>query len=151
VIDSALSIRSIGGGACLNVQPPVVAPGGYVYEVDVEITATDLMARAVVDMEVSPARRDVDLVEFVRDLVEHWRGWPGHRLWRSLDARMQIEAAHDGVGHVRWDVTLTGPIAAPVDESWSAHVLIVLEAGEQLSTIAADLAVIFAHAAGNPT
>jgi Family of unknown function (DUF6228) len=147
-VNDTLTIRSTRLDGTLIFHPPVDTDGGYVYEVGVELSAKDVAARATLDIASPPAGHDVDLVEFVQSMADDWRGWAGARRWRSLEGRMQIDATHDGAGHVSLNVTLAGPIATPLDESWSVHIVIVVDAGEQMSNIATALRGMFAPRIG---
>jgi hypothetical protein len=78
----------------------------------------------------------------VQGLADDWRGWTGERKWRSLDAKMWIDARRDGSGHVTLGATLQEDASG--SDAWSARVVVVLEGGEQMSGLAADLRALFA-------
>lgn len=144
-MSAQLTIRSTALGACLVLHPPTDPHSrGYVWEVEVELWDQGIEATGTVDIAYPPRDQDVDLVEFVRRLADEWRGWSGIRQWQSMDGRLRLEAKHDGIGHVSVGVTLTGPIAAGLEESWSARVVVVLEAGEQMRSLGMELSRLFA-------
>ena len=91
------------GGLGWVIEPPADPCGdGYVRTAVVGIWAGGLQARTVVtfsDGPWNPAR-------FFAELAADWRGWDGERRWRSLEGEMEIEASHDGRGHVLIGVTV---------------------------------------------
>lgn len=73
------------------------------------------------------------LTTYLRKLKEAWQGWPGVRTWRSFDDELRLDACHDGLGHVTLRVTLR-PAGQPyADEAWSAQIVFLVEAGEQMT------------------
>ena len=58
---------------------------------------------------------------------------------------MEIEASHDGRGHVLVAVTIKRPDMTFAEDAWSARIVFALEAGEQLAEVARDLASALAQ------
>ncbi len=79
------------------------------------------------------------LVDFVTGLAADWCGWQGVRRWQSLEGELELDARHDGRSQVGLGVTLRAPGPDVDDTHWSARAVLVQEAGEQLSRLAADL------------
>ena len=131
---TTVTIPNADTGARVVVHALADADGGYVREAAVELADSGLHARGVVDIQCPDSGRDTDLAEFFQELAGSWRGWAGARTWRSLCGCLRLEATHDGVGHVSLAATL-----APLYEAWSARVVVQVEAGEQISQLAADL------------
>jgi hypothetical protein len=77
---------------------------------------------------------------FVAELASSWRGWQGVRRWQSLERELQLDAQHDGRGHVNLGITLRAPGADLDDTRWCARTVFVLEAGEEMTKLAAELA-----------
>jgi hypothetical protein len=80
-----------------------------------------------------------DLSHFFAGLVQDWRGWNGQRAWESLEGDLAIEARHE-YGHVQLRVTLRAEGRGWGNRGWRAGADLTLDAGEQLSQVAADLA-----------
>ena len=76
--------------------------------------------------------------------------WPGTgkagrasgagRRWAALEGEMAIEAWHDRRAHVVIAVTVRRPQLTHAKDAWSDRVVFTLEAGEQLTSVARDLA-----------
>lgn len=81
-----------------------------------------------------------DLAGFFADLAADWRGWTGQRCWRAMEGEMAIEARHDGGANVMIAVTIKRPWRPYAEDAWSARAVFTLEAVEQLSAVARDLA-----------
>ena len=123
------------------IDPPVDPYGdGYVHTAHVELRADGLTAKtsATVDGIKDGSRQD--LAEFFAELASDWRGWTGERKWRALEGEMAIEAWHDGRASVMIAVTIKRPWMTFAKDAWSARAVFMLEAGEQLSSVARDLA-----------
>lgn len=73
---------------------------------------------------------------FFAELAEHWRGWEGMRSWASAEYDLSIDAraASGGHNHLRF-IARNGPIA-----TWSAHIDVVVDAGEEMTFLARELA-----------
>ena len=113
---------------------------GYVHLVQVELVDSGLSARGVCSLQGQGAE---DLAGFLVGLADAWRGWTGVKSWTSLGAELAVEATHDGGARVTMAVTLRRPRQVweayrPPDESatWSARLLLTVEAGEELAAIA---------------
>src|SRR5437763_290547 len=50
-----------------------------------------------------------EVIAYVTDLAECWRGWNGTRSYLSLERDLALNAVHDGTAHVRLTVTMRGP------------------------------------------
>ncbi|MBD0843774.1 DUF6228 family protein [Streptomyces sp. TRM68416] len=100
----------------------------------VEVRAPGLTAR--VD-EVVAWVGTGDLAAFLEELAGAFRGWDGERTWQTDDRDLAVSAVHHYGGHVGLTWTLRPwPRAAG---GWTASVTTWLEAGEQLSALAADV------------
>jgi hypothetical protein len=77
---------------------------------------------------------------FVEGLAADWRGWDGVRTWRSMERELCLDARHDGLGHVSLGVTLRASVPNWDDTAWTARTVFLLEAGEEMTRLAADLA-----------
>jgi len=125
------------------LHPPTDPWGdGYVAVMRVELRGQGLNAGTDVDVPIPPEGADPDLIVFLQELARDWRGWPGEREWRSLDAKMWIHAVHDGSGHVSMTATLRESASEP--DAWTARVTVTIEAGEQMSKLVADIRALFA-------
>jgi hypothetical protein len=88
---------------------------------------------------------EVDLGGFFQRLADDWRGWDGAREWRALEGEMNIDARHDGRGHVAVGVTLRRARQAYADDdAWSARAVFMVEAGEEMTRVARDVSDLFA-------
>lgn len=115
---------------------------GYVAVMQVELYDEGLTARRDVELSLPyHAPEEPDLVTFFQQLADDWRGWKGERSWRSLDATMQITARHDSKGHVSLGATLYQDSYSP--DGWLAQVFLTVEAGEQMTSLVADLRAHF--------
>ncbi|WP_031229781.1 DUF6228 family protein [Streptomyces niveus] len=100
----------------------------------VELRAPGLAAR--VD-EVVGWIWDSDLALFLDELATDYRGWEGERSWRTNDGDLAVAAVFRSGGHVGLAWTLRPWAAA--DGGWGASVTTWLEAGEQMTALAADI------------
>jgi hypothetical protein len=78
---------------------------------------------------------DADLPSFLANLAESFRGWTGERAWRTN--HLELRAVYHSRGHVALTWTLQPWITRP--DSWRASVTTWLEAGAQMSNIAAEM------------
>lgn len=78
------------------------------------------------------------LADFFAGLANDWRGWSGVREWASIESDLRIEARHQH-GHVQLRIILRHDLAEWGDNGWTAAADLVLEPGEQLSRVAAEL------------
>lgn len=94
----------------------------------------------------SAVRHDIALIgtpalaEFVAELADAFEGWQGIRTWCNADGDFRLEARHERGGHVRlgWHIT-TGWVVVRRG-AWTASATVVLEAGEEMRQLAADIA-----------
>jgi Family of unknown function (DUF6228) len=108
---------------------------GYIWTVRAQISDYGMSA-------VTSAKLDgdgSDLGAFFQLLADGWRGWEGARTWRSLDGEMEIDARHDGRGHVAIGVTLRYGEPSFAADAWSARVVLAVEGGEEMARLASDL------------
>ncbi|MFI1757308.1 DUF6228 family protein [Streptomyces sp. NPDC020571] len=100
----------------------------------VELRAPGLTAR--VD-EVVAWIWDRDLTTFLEALAADYRGWDGERGWQTNDRDLTVSAVFRSGGHVglTWAIR-PWPQAAG---GWAASVTTWLEAGEQMTSLAAQV------------
>ncbi|WP_217251556.1 DUF6228 family protein [Streptomyces sp. AC602_WCS936] len=80
---------------------------------------------------------EADLVPFLEELARDFRGWDGERVWQNSDHDLTVTAVFRAGGHVGLTWTLQPwPTAAG---GRAGYVTTWLEAGEQMSILAADL------------
>ncbi|WP_371657520.1 DUF6228 family protein [Streptomyces sp. NBC_00280] len=80
---------------------------------------------------------DSDLALFLDELAADYRGWDDERTWRTDDRDLTVSAVFRSGGHVALTWTLRPwPQAAG---AWDASVTTWLEAGEQMTSLAADV------------
>jgi uncharacterized protein DUF6228 len=101
---------------------------GYVHVLSVELT-DGLAADGTGTFEGNEGQ---DVAGFLTALADDWCGWPGARRWASMEGDLAIAARHDGKGHVELTVTLR----RDWPDGWSACLVLTVEAGEELSTLA---------------
>ena len=65
------------------------------------------------------------LADFLSDLAENWRGWPGPKAWTDFENALSIEATHDGLGHVM----LTFAMRRSPSDGWQLRGALPVEAG----------------------
>ncbi|MFC8074550.1 DUF6228 family protein [Streptomyces sp. NPDC057307] len=91
---------------------------------------------------------DSDLVPFLARLAADHRGWDGERTWRNDDRDLAVSAVFRSGGHIGLTWTLRPwPDAAG---GWRASVTTWLEAGEQMSSFAADVRHFLAPPVAEP-
>ncbi|WP_090943381.1 DUF6228 family protein [Nonomuraea jiangxiensis] len=112
------------------------------YTVATELHDDGLTASTVAKIDGLYANPVCTLSGFMEGLVVEWRGWNGVRTWTSLERELALDARHDGRGHVSLGVTLRAPGLDLDDTAWSARSVFVLEAGEELTRLAADLSYL---------
>ena len=83
-----------------------------------------------------------DLVAYIEDLAQNWQGWNGQKEYQSLQRELKLSATHDGVGHVRLEVTLKG--RGDIDP-WRTTVIVVTDPGTQMDDAAHGASSLFAH------
>ncbi|MFD6421826.1 DUF6228 family protein [Streptomyces sp. NPDC060198] len=106
----------------------------------VELRAPGLAAR--VD-EVVAWAGDNGLAAFLEELAADYRGWKGDRSWHTDDRDLTVSAVFRSGGYVGLTWTLRPwPRAAG---GWGASVTTWLEAGEQMTSLAADVRAFLAE------
>jgi Family of unknown function (DUF6228) len=75
-----------------------------------------------------------ELAEFFQGLAADWRGWPGDRIYASLEHELRLTARHDG--HVRMAVELH---QSSLPDGWSATGVLIIDPGEELTRAAKDV------------
>ncbi|MEV1315516.1 DUF6228 family protein [Micromonospora arborensis] len=122
------------------LHPPTDPYGdGYIWAVRSEISDEGMTAETSATMAGRWAPENESLGWFFQSLADDWRGWEGGREWRSLEGEMEIDAHHDGRGHVAVGVMLRRARQAYADDAWSARMVFMVEAGEEMTRLAADL------------
>lgn len=106
----------------------------------VELRAPGLTAR--VD-EVVAWIWDSGLTAFLQGLATDYRGWDGERSWHTDDRDLTVSAAFRSGGYVGLTWTLRPWTWAA--GGWGASVTTWLEAGEQMTSLAADVRAFFAE------
>ena len=78
-----------------------------------------------------------DLAPFLDGLARDFNGWDGARAWASMDGDLRIDAVFSSRGYVSltWKVTPW----RHEDGNWTASATVVLEAGEPMRHLAADV------------
>ncbi|MCB5177991.1 DUF6228 family protein [Streptomyces antimicrobicus] len=100
----------------------------------VEVEADGLRAR-LDSVHVSVWDRAGDLTEFLDDLATDFRGWEGERTW--VTHHLVLTATFRTGGHVQLSWGLRFGLFA--EDAWECSVATTLEAGEQMSQLAADM------------
>ena len=86
--------------------------------------------RATKQVDSAPYRRE-RLAAFFRRLADDWRGWSDAREWGSIEGDLELEATHDGLGHVALRVRLRNWL----DPEWQCEGVIWLDAGQLESVV----------------
>jgi uncharacterized protein YbcC (UPF0753/DUF2309 family) len=98
-------------------------------ELEVELQAEALSAQATLyGLDFA------DLGTYFEGLASKWRGWAGSIDWRSLEGDLEISAMHER--RVLLRIRLLGD---RYQTEWCAIATIALDAGEELSSTAADV------------
>ena len=79
------------------------------------------------------------LDRFLAGLADSWQGWPGTRVSRALERQLELDARHDGRGHVTLGVTLKSRRYSRQMEGSTARTSLIIEAGEQMQQLAQDV------------
>jgi hypothetical protein len=82
-----------------------------------------------------------ELIGYVADLAEGWRGWSGTKSYLSLERDLALSAVHDGTAHVRLSITLKGPT---LPEVWTVTATVVTDPGAQMLEAAEAASVVLA-------
>lgn len=114
-----------------NKHPMDGDPDGAHY--DIELQAPGL--HATVERVVAWKHDDVD--SFLDAVAASFRGWTDTRTWQSNDRDLRVEAEFTSGGHIH----LTWRISPwrQATGRWDASVTVHLEAGEQMTAVAADI------------
>jgi Family of unknown function (DUF6228) len=122
------------------LHPPQDPYGdGYVYTAATELHAHGMSAATIAKIDGTFADPATTLSGFVTSLAADWTGWAGVRSWQSMERELTIDARHDRRGYVSLGVMLREPGPDWDDTAWSARAVFVLEAGEEMTRLAADL------------
>lgn len=65
-----------------------------------------------------------DFVGFLKTLSESWKGWRGVKTFETLDSDFTVNATHDGVGEITFDVDFLSQT-----EDWRFRASIPVEPG----------------------
>lgn len=112
---------------------------------DVKRSSVGELESMVVSVELQDlaARREVaayygngfdDLLNFFKDLADHWSGWRGIKSYSSLERDLQLEAEHRG-SHVELTFDLHDPEFPGTSGTWCLRGQLTLEPGEELTRI----------------
>jgi hypothetical protein len=97
----------------------------YLAGMAVELHDDGLEARTAVELIWPTGDSQNDLISFFHSLARDWTGWPDVRHWRSMDAKLQIEARHDGIGHISLTAILRDDVSR--SDGWQAQVTLWTE------------------------
>jgi hypothetical protein len=104
---------------------------GTPYSVDVAVQVEGLSARITMFSNFDDTFDD--LVQFFAGMARDWRGWKGSRNYESLEHDLKIQATNNG--HVLLHIGLRSWM-----NEWAADASLALDAGEELSQGALDVA-----------
>jgi Family of unknown function (DUF6228) len=106
-------------------------------EYTVRLSGNGLTAEAAV---LSLDTAGSGLPAFLGQLAEDFRGWDGPRAWENHDHDLGVEATWSSGGHVdlRWWITPS------IYDKWSASVVVQVDAGAEMSSLARGLSSFFA-------
>lgn len=48
----------------------------------------------------------LDLALYFQELADHWNGWDGSKIWKSVEGDLQFDATYDMLGNVNLKVAL---------------------------------------------
>ncbi|WP_406278718.1 DUF6228 family protein [Embleya sp. NBC_00896] len=111
------------------------AAAGRLVNYAVELHAPGMTAR--LDRVVGWTGEARELDAFLTDVARDFGGWDGARRWHTDDRDFAVSAVFRSGGRVELTWTLRPCRAA--DGTWTASVTTVLEAGEQMAALAADV------------
>ncbi len=80
-------------------------------------------ARVVFNTHINDASA---LATMFEEIAGQWRGWDGTRQWQALESPFRLCFTHDGIGHIRAEVTLGSGF---YPEDWSVKACLILEPG----------------------
>ena len=81
-----------------------------------------------------------ELVGFFHGLAADWRGWPGERIYESLEHELRLTASH--YGHVRIAVQLH---QSSLPDGWSASGAFRVDPGEEMTRAAEDVTALLSY------
>jgi hypothetical protein len=112
------------------------------YVTTIIATANDAGLNASIRVATSPGAGG--LPAFLEELAENFRGWEGTRTWSSWRRELTASAVFRSRGRVAITWSLTRRIAD--EEEWRAEVTTVIEAGAEMSAVAAEVAAFISAA-----
>jgi hypothetical protein len=121
------TLRSSSGAASVvfGVDLEEVETAGYEGpDVSIEIDFGELRAHAVIPAYAVDFK---GLAEYFRHMDRDWRGWAGAKEFEAAGSWCALAAEHDGLGHVRLNVTVKS--AWPMDPIWTAHATLHMDVG----------------------
>lgn len=141
-MDEPFVLQPVGSSCRWVLHPPTDPYGdGYILALRSEIYDVGMWAETSATLVVD---EEVDLGGFFQRLADDRRGWDGAREWRALEGEMDIDARHDGRGHVAVGVTLRRARQPYAADAWSARTVFMVEAGEEMTGVARDVSDLFA-------
>jgi Family of unknown function (DUF6228) len=144
-VSRQLVLQPQPNGPRWTLHQPVDPYGdGYIWHLGTQVDAEGLAAMSTATVGAPDA---AGLVEYLEDLVENWAGWPDSRQWRSFDSELELDARHDQRRQVALGVTLRRPRRPYDADAWTVRVVLLVEAGEQLTQIARDVRALLAEGA----
>jgi len=105
----------------------------------VELHDEGLLAQTTVTIDGHPTDGPGDLAEFLQQLADDWRGWRGRRVWHALGRELTVEATPDVRGYVALEITVRRHRWSYANDVWSATIVLMLEAGEQIDALAREV------------
>ena len=91
---------------------------------------------AQTEVWLGPEGVEQRLDDFFSGLASDWRGWSGSRVWDGMEGGLSLGCRNTGNGPVQIDVTLRHLSGS----DWTTSATVEVDAGAQMSAIAADLA-----------
>lgn len=88
-------------------------------------------------LEVSAYTDHLGVVNLFADAAQHWKGWQGAKVWKSLEDELHLELRTDSFGHVTMLVRMKRDHGRK--DRWSLESELGIDAG-QLDRIALDAA-----------
>jgi len=128
-------VRVGGPGAVMLMSRARCLPNGCAELLAISIRDTDLAAGR--DVYEGYSSGFESLAAFFEELAGSWRGWQGERTYESIEHDLRITATHDG--HVRLKIR---PCRSTGPDGWTVEATLRLDAGEQLSQAARDIAAL---------
>ena len=123
-------------GSWMLAEPVVLFDDNMFRRVSMMIIDEGLSAAADAQLSLID---EPPLDQFLAGLADSWLGWPGTRIWRAIERQLELDARHDGRGHVTLGVTLKSRRYQRQEEDWCARISLIIEAGEQMQQLAQDV------------